>query len=258
MVTIQVEDELPRAAIEFLRHCYGFVNQKWPHEVREDLPDQGFERSFRASCVTDISGWEVSLHREMHLGYELSTASGVLHEIDIVAKHSDVSAILELKNRQFSPTKNDVIVLFAKILDYIALNPNLLMKEICPVFISTASFEANALAVCLGLGIHPVGPKLRPVHILVDNARRIDFEFKKGIQVSEEIDERFNSYCADLNEICLNLSNNWFGSRFGYLSSDTIIMKATGDPDSKVLADSLTKLNANCDWLLTSVREATR
>ena len=133
MVTIQVEDELPRAAIEFLKHCYGFVNLKWPHEDRDDLPDQGFERSFRASCVTDITGWEVSLHREMHLGYGLSTASGVLHEIDIVAKHSDVSAILELKNRQFSPTKNDVIILFAKILDYIALNPNLLMKEICPV-----------------------------------------------------------------------------------------------------------------------------
>ena len=256
MVTIRVEDELPRVAVDFLKHCYRFVNLKWPHEIREDLPDHGFERSFRTSCITDISGWEVSKEREMRLGFELTTASGVLHEIDIVAKHSDVSSILELKNRQGSPAKNDVIVFFAKILDYLTLNPEILLKEMCPIFVSTAAFEVNALAACLGLGIHPIGPMLRPVHMLVDNARAMDFEIRKGIPIPKEINERFQDYCADLNSIGVSLSDNWISSRFGYLSDDAIVIKATGDPDTEKLAHSLRQINADCDWLLASIREA--
>ena len=258
MVTIRVEDELPQVAVEFLKHCYRFVNIKWPHEKWEDLPDRGFERGFRASCITDINGWEVSQEREMRLGYELSTASGVLHEIDIVAKHTEVSAILELKNRQGSPTKNDVIILFAKILDYLALNPDILLKELCPIFISTAAFEVNALAACLGLGIHPVGPRLRPVHMLVENARIIDAEFKKGTQVTREIRERFEDYCADLNRIGIGLTDNWISSRLGYLSSNAIVVKAAGDPDVPRLAHLLQQLNTDCDWLLSSIREVTK
>lgn len=258
MVTIREEDDLPQVAVEFLKHCYQFVNLKWPHENRENLPDQGFERSFRASCVTDIVGWEVSHQREMHLGYGLSTSSGVLHEIDIVGRHSDVVAILELKNRQYSPQKNDVIILFAKILDYLALNPSLLLKEVCPIFITTTAFEVNALAVCLGLGIHPVGPRLRPMHILVDNAKRINVEFSRGIQLSRETEERFYDYCANLNRICLNLSENWISSRFGYLSDNSIVMKSAGNPDTQALAHLLRQLNTECDWLLASIREAKR
>jgi hypothetical protein len=187
MVAIRVEDELPRAAVDFLKHCYRFVNEEWQHVDRDDLPDQGFERNFRSSCITSLSGWEISQEREMRLGYELSTASGVLHEIDIVAKHSDVTAIMELNNRQGSPAKNDVVVFFAKILDYLTLNPDLLLKELCPVFMSTAAFEQNGLAACLGLGIHPVGPGLRPVPILVNNAKILDMELRRGLQVSETI-----------------------------------------------------------------------
>ena len=67
----------------------------------------------------------------MRLGSELATASGVLHEIDIVAKHSNVTAIMELKNRHDPPAKNDVVVFFAKLLDYLALTPDLLLKELC-------------------------------------------------------------------------------------------------------------------------------
>ena len=48
----------------------------------------------------------------MRIGQEASTASGVLHEIDIVARHSDCSIIAELKNRQDPPGKNDIVVLF--------------------------------------------------------------------------------------------------------------------------------------------------
>ena len=256
MVAIRVEDELPRAAVDFLKFCYRFVNETWQHADRADLPDQGFERSFRASCVTDLTGWEISQEREMRLGHELSTASGVLHEIDIVAKHSDVTAIMELKNRQEPPAKNDVVVFFAKILDYIALNPDLLLKELCPVFMSTAVFEINGLAACLGLGIHPVGPGLRPVPMLVDNAMRIDFELRQGLQVSQEAHDRFEDFCAELNSMCLSLTDNWTGSRFGYRSENTILVKAAAGSDSQAISHSLWQLNTECNWLLSSVREA--
>ena len=84
MPYIRVEDELPMPAVNFLRHCYRFVNEEWGHTDRQDLPDQGFEASFRASIINGLSGWETSQEREMGLGQQLSTASGVLHEIDIV------------------------------------------------------------------------------------------------------------------------------------------------------------------------------
>ena len=256
MVAIRVEDELPRAAVDFLRHCYRFVNEEWQHADRTDLPDQGFEGNFRSGCITRLTGWEISQEREMRLGYELSTASGILHEIDIVAKHEDVTAIMELKNRQDSPAKNDVVVFFAKILDYLALNPSLLLKGLCPVFMSTAAFETQGLAACLGLGIHPVGPGLRPVPILVDNAKRIEFELRQGRQVSKETYARFEDFCAELNNTCLSLTDDWISSRFGYRSEDTIVVKAAAGSDSQAICHTLRQLNTDCNWLLSSVREA--
>jgi hypothetical protein len=256
MVSIRVEDNLPRAALDFLKYSYRFVNEEWQHADRDDLPDQGFESIFRSGCITRLTGWEISQEREMRLGSELSTTSGILHEIDIVAKHSDVTAIVELKNRQDPPTKNDVVVFFAKLLDYMTFNPNLLLKELCPVFMSTAAFDVHGLAVCLGLGIHPVGPGLRPVPILVDNAMRIYFELSRSFQVSQETHDKFEDFCANLNSMCLSLTDNWIGGRFGYHSEDTIVVKAASGSDSQAMSHSLRQLNSDCNWLLSSVREA--
>lgn len=258
MTTIHTDENFPPAGVDFLKHCYIYINQKWPHEERDDSPDQGFERRFRASCHTDIVGWQTSQHREMNLGSELSTASGILHEIDIVARHTEVSAILELKNRQGPPAKNDVIILFAKMLDYFTQNPELLLKEICPVFLSTAAFEPNALAACLGLGIHPVGPMLRPAPVLIDNAKRMSVEFRRGIRVSEEVREAFDDYCAELNRVSLNLRDSWISSRFGYVSDSTVVVHSGGDADTQDLAYSLMQLNRDCDRLLQTMREAAR
>ena len=85
--------------LRFLRHCYRFVDADWQHSPREQLPDQGFESKFRSSCVTAFQGWQISQEWELGLGSELVTASGVRHEIDLVARHPDALAIAELKNR---------------------------------------------------------------------------------------------------------------------------------------------------------------
>ena len=209
MVSIRAEGQPPRAAVDFLRHCYRFVAEDWQHTDRLDLPDQGFESIFRTSCANQLVGWEFSEQREMRLGLEVTTASGVLHEIDIVARHSDCNIIAELKNRQGSPGKNDVVILFAKLVDYLAINPVILLKEICPVFMSTTEFDSNGLAACLGLGIHAVSPSLRPIPVLINNAERLAFDLARGLEVSEEIVARFEDYCAELNSIWLRLSEPW-------------------------------------------------
>ena len=255
MVAVRIEDQLPRTAVEFLKHCYRFTAEEWQHVDRLDLPDQGFEHIFRSRCVTTLVGWEISQERELRLGHEIDTASGILHEIDIVAKHADVNAIAELKNRQGAPTKNDILLFFAKILDYLAANPTLLLKEMCPVFISTVAFDINGLSACLGLGIHPIAPGIRPIPVLVDNAMRIAYELQQGLQVSTETRDRFADFCAGLNRIWLTLTDTWVGSRFGYRSENTIVLKATVLPDPQAIGYELMQLNANCEFLLATVRE---
>ncbi|MFA6054822.1 MAG: hypothetical protein WC769_05550 [Thermodesulfovibrionales bacterium] len=133
-MSIRENFSLPENTLGFMRHCYKFVAFDWQHAVREPLPDQGFEQRFRESCVSTFIGWTISQERELHLGSGLDAASGVYHEVDIVAGHPEVLLILELKNRQGAlPEKNDVIVFFAKIFDYLALNSSLLLKDICPI-----------------------------------------------------------------------------------------------------------------------------
>ena len=256
MAAIRVEEQWAKAAVDFLKHCYRFTNETWQHADRLDLPDQGYENMFRTSCVTSLQGWRVSEHREMRLGHEVDTASGVLHEIDIVAGHPDCTAIMELKNRQEPPAKNDIVILFAKMLDYLVANPTLLLKDVCPVFMSTTTFEVNSLAACLGLGIHPLSPGLRPMPLLVDNARRIEHEIREGLRLSKETRERFEDYCAELNNLCLSLSDTWLGNRIGYRSEDTLVLKAVPTPDSQAMSHRVRQLNVDCSWLLSSVREA--
>jgi hypothetical protein len=163
--------------LRFLRHCYWFVDKTWQKSRQADLPDQGFEMNFRSSCVSELKEWQISQELELGLGDELTTASGLRHEIDLVARQSETLVIVELKNRPGCPPgKNDVIVFFAKILDYVVHNPELLLSEVVPVFVSTSPFEEPTLAACLGLGIHPVAPGLRPVPILALKQASIEMQ----------------------------------------------------------------------------------
>lgn len=258
MVPIRVDEEFlcPRSAIEFLRHCYRFVDEEWAHAVRDDSPDRGFERTFRSACIVRLTDWEISQEREMGLGRGLSTASGILHEIDIAALHPEVLAIVELKNRAEVPSKNDVINLFAKFLDYLTCNSTLLLKEVCPVFISSSGFDQHGLMSCLGLGIHAVGPHLRPIPILVDNAKRIEVEIRAGTPISENALDEFDELCSGLNNLCFRVKDNSFSNRFGYVSDNTIVVKASSHYDYSENYHSLLHLNRLCDKLIPAVKEA--
>lgn len=241
--------------VRFLKRCYRFLNEEWPHANREPIPDQGFEESFRAACVSKLQDWRISQIREMHLGEDIFTASGTDHEIDLVGLHDQASAIVELKHWESStPTKNEVIVFFAKILDYVTANPRLMLKDVCPVFVSVSGFEESGLAACLGLGIHPIGPGLRPLPILVDTAQKIEMEIRSGVTVDERLSDELLEFWAMLESMGTDLEATWVSSRCGYFSEKAIVVQAASCLDPIPLSRNLRKANADCSRLLLNIK----
>jgi hypothetical protein len=254
---LRVEKKVPPIALAMLRHCYQFVNKDWQHVERDESADQGFEVKLRESCVTKLTGWVVSQHREMNLGTGYGTASGVLHEIDIVVQNEPAVGILELKNRPgWPPEKNDVIVFFAKILDYLCLTPALLRSCLVPIFVSSYAFERSGLAACLGLGIHPIAPQLRPLPILIDNAKRMHKELETGVKVPSEDEGAFDDFCSQLNRMSNVLAGAEVNTRFTCLNDSSIAVHAFGDMPVSELADELRALNGECARLLEVFRTA--
>lgn len=212
---------------------------------------------FRAATVRQLPEWQVSQEWELELGSQLQTASGVRHEIDLVAQHPDTLAIVELKNRlAWPPGKNDVIVFFAKILDYLAFNPKLLLGEVCPVFLSSAAFEETALAACLGLGIHPVGPGMRPLPVLADTLRRIGVALDRGAHIAPATRQLWDDACANLNKLSLQLTEVWMSARCGFQSDEQISVRRVGGLETVAFSRDLRRLNADCTEALGAVTMA--
>lgn len=248
---------LSDSSLHVLRHCYKFVSEQWQHMPRDGSPDQGFESKFRETCILRLRGWIVSQHREMNLGMGLLTASGVLHEIDIVAQREPTIAIFELKNKIATPPgKNDVVTFFAKILDYLCLTPALLRAQLVPTFIASQTFEQSALAACLGLGIHPIAPDIRPLPMLVDNAIRMSAELDRGLQISNEEINAFYEFRSALLNFLASLRGTDANDRFDYFDDLTIAVHAFGPSDCLEAASTMRDLNSQCTRLLGVFRSA--
>lgn len=253
---ILLDSYLPDAAVRFLKRCYLFTNSEWQHIDREATGDRGFEMRFRESCMTNLSSWIISQEREMRLGEDYETASGVLHEVDIVVQTSDLIAVVEMKNRPATPPdKTDVIIFFAKILDYLAHNPLLLTREVLPAFISSTSFDESGLATCLGLGIHPIAPGLRPVPVLADSALRMKAEIRNGTPLASKTVDQFDEFCIRLNRLSFDLRETWLTNRCGFLSEDAIIVRAIESIQSLALSRQIRQLNGDCSELLAEFKD---
>ncbi len=254
-MALRYEPITTNKGLQVLRYFYKFVATDWQHLPREELPDQGFELLLRRSCVTDLSGWQISPEWELGLGSELITASGVRHEIDVVASHPGVLAIAELKNRPGCPPgKNDVIIFFAKILDYVAHNPKVLLREVLPVFVSSCALEDATLAACLGLGIHPVAPGLRPLPLLADSLERIKDEMARNSALPEKATKLWDDTCAGFNRLGLGLAETWLSARCGYISDELINLRATLDVESYEMGRELRQVNSHCSAILEAFR----
>ena len=253
---IRSEIAPPAPTLHFLRHCFRFVSRKWPHADRLQLPDDGFEQRFREYCVQNLQEWGISEQRELRLGAGLDTASGVAHEIDIVARSSNTTAILESKNLSDMPDKNDIIVFFAKVLDYLLANPVIALNDICLAFMSRNSFEDRALAACLGLGVHPIASDIRPMPMLIDNVQRMEYELRDGLQISEPIQDSFVDLSAQVNSLAFALNETWMDNRCGYLSDDSLFFKAVALPQADALAKQFRQANSDCTDLLFAFRKS--
>ncbi len=147
-----------------------------------------------------------------------------------------------------------MIVFFAKILDYLAHNPKLMLGEIVPVFMSSSAFEESTLATCLGLGIHPIGPGLRPLPVLADNLKRTETEMQAGFELQDDdLDAQWDDICANANRLALGLDQTWFSARCGYVSDNIINIHKTFDIESIQLSRDLRQLNSNWNNIHTSI-----
>ena len=248
------------STLEFLKRCFRFVSQEWPYAVREPVPDQGFEERFRDSCIRQLPpGWSVAPSREMWLGAGLETLSGTSHEVDIVAKTSGTTAVAELKNLGGGPGKNDVIVFYAKILDYLLANPDLAYDDVCLALVSRATFDQRGLAACLGLGIHPVTSDIRPLPVLINNAMGMQVELDQGLQVASETLARFEDFCANLNRVAFVLQETWLDYRCDYHFSDGgLLFRAVEPIDVDDLAWELRQANSDCIAIYRAFQYAQR
>ena len=247
LIAMLIRPEFAQAPLnlEFLQRCFRFVSEEWPHAVRVKVPDEGFEQRFRESCDIHLRGWLIAPNREMWLGAGLETLSGTLHEVDIVARTNGTTAAAELKNLGGRPGKNDIIVFFAKILDYVLANPQLMLQDVCLAFLSRTSFDDRGLAACLGLGIHPVASDIRPLPVLINNARAMQAELDRGLAVSPETQNDFETLCVQLNRLGLALGETWFNSRFRYNSSESIVAWVVEPIQVDELAQDLRQANSD-------------
>jgi hypothetical protein len=244
------------SGLEFLRQCYYFLSVTWPHAARDEESDSGFESGLRDALIEQLPDWNISQPREMGLGLGLTTASDIQHEIDVVATHDSVSGIVELKQRQSDVVgKNDVIVFFAELVDYFCANPFLLLKELVPVFATSLSFEMHALTACLGLGIHPAAPSLRPYPMLAYNEGAMAHEVAGGIHLPQHTEDAYLTFASRVSALGRELSTTWVGDRFVHISDDQIGILAVDAPNVGTALELL-ELNSACTELLQAFRLA--
>ena len=256
---IRPENQSSGPMLDFLKCCFRFVSQEWLHAAREPVPDEGFEERLRDSCVRQLLGWSIAPPREMRLGAGVDTLSGTLHEVDIVAKTSRTTAAAELKNLGGGPGKNDIIVFYAKILDYLLANPDLAYDDICLAFVSRVTFDQRGLSACLGLGIHPIASDIRPLPVLINNAMSMQTELDRGLQVDSETLARFEDFCANLNRVSFALRETWLDYRCDYISSDDVLQFRAVDPiDVDDLARELRQANSDCIAIHSGFQHALR
>ena len=165
--------------------------------------------------------------------------------------HEKATAIVELKHWESStPSKNEMIILHAKLLDYLAANPILMLKDICPIFMSVSGMDESGLAVSLGLGIHPIGPCLRPLPILIDSTQRMEKELTRDTSFPEDIPEGLQELWSSLNSLSIALDSAWVSSRCGYLSENSIVVNRTTCENPIQLGRDLREANGQCCRLL--------
>ena len=77
---------------------------------------------------------------------------------------------------------------------------------------------------------------------------------RKGLIVPREARDRFGDLCALLNNLGSTLNEAWPDNRFGYLSEDSLLVKAITPQPTHELARQLRQANSDCIDLLFTFR----
>jgi hypothetical protein len=234
------------AVVRVLQFAYRFITEGWLRARREPIPDKGFEETFRGALIRSMPEFSVSQNREMAFGGGYRTSSGILHEIDIVITRGDLRVIWELKHWAVQVDKNAVVALWAKILDYLAADPDLASQENVPVFVTTSTFDDHALAAALGLGIAPVAPLLRPPAMLDANLGLMEASLQESPSFEKharELADDFRTSCRRLRAI---LDGTSLSARVGRLSESAITVAGRSFEDAVEAATLLRRANSLC------------
>jgi hypothetical protein len=143
-------------------------------------------------------------------------------------------------------------------LDYLCHTPSLLRTRLVPIFVSSYGFQQSGLAACLGLGIHPVGPQLRPPIVLLENTNLMTHELKNGLSLTPADVLAFDDFRSKLKNILSLLEGADVNNRFDYLNDLTVIVHAFGNVDVDDLANELRTLNSECSRLIHVFKAAKR
>ena len=82
----------------------------------------------------------------------------------------------------------------------------------------------------------------------------MESEVRNGLVVPSEARARFEDLCASLNNLGSTLKELWPDNRFGYLSEDSILVKAITPQPTHELASQLRQANSDCIDLLNTFR----
>jgi len=188
----------------------------------------------------------------MQLGGGFGTASGILHEIDVVASHESLRFIWELKHWSALVDKNCVVGFWAKLLDYLSAHPDLAAQENIPIFVTTGSFDEHGLAAALALGIAPVAPGIRPPQMLIRNLERLDLSLRANPEFGEAVAEQADEFRSGCRHLVAMLDGSAVSDRVGRLSDHAISLSSRPFEDGSAAVALLRSLNARCAELINS------
>jgi hypothetical protein len=155
-VTAMTIDQVVLSVQRFARRWPDIKRFPGDTEQAENDTDGGFERLLRASLEEVGLPGDVALARELHYHDNRHGAMVSQHELDIVLRLEDGPCVIESKAWSDTVDKDAIIILLAKVLDFIAAPKfDATADSIRVGFIGLAGFTEAARRIMFAFGVIP-------------------------------------------------------------------------------------------------------
>ncbi len=170
-----------------------FLRRIWPHTGRNtEERDQGFERKFREHIWASLRPEKLSSAHCMSFAAGLTTLTGLLHELDLIARWGNQEWVFELKHGGGSDVDKEMLMVFnEKVLDFYMRNYGFLSSlRIMRCFLTAAPrIEDRLRAYCAIWGIVLIDNELLPIPLLPQAFCEKRKQISEGILVDVEEEE---------------------------------------------------------------------